>query len=157
MIATALALSLLAANPAPAEELVPFKAPPIRLQIPSAWNHTEEEGSHRFSAKEGEAYFELDVGKVQTAGMKAQTCVDKITQAMGGKFDKKKLGGQPAAMKTVTDKDEAGKEFVTRMYVGCDGKTTWSLSFHMIKEKQAQFAPTADAVVNSVEFLKAEK
>lgn len=156
MIATALALTLLAAEPA-SNELVAFKAPPLRLSIPAAWNHTEEEGSHRFAAQNGEAFFELDVGKVQTAGMKASVCLDKITKGVGGKFTKKTVGGQPSAEKTVTDKDDNGQQFVTRTVVGCDGKTTWSLAFHMVKAKQGDYAPIADKVVASVEYLKAEK
>lgn len=156
MIATALTMLLLTAEPdaKPADEYVSFKVMPVQLSVPSAWTHSVDEGSHHFTSPEGDAFFNVDVGKVQTEGMKAQTCVDKITKAVGGKFKKGTYGDQPGAMQSSTDKGEDGKEVVTRTYVGCDGKTTWSVTFHYLKTRASTFAPVAEKVTSSVAYLK---
>ena len=154
----ALLIALLtAAAPEVEPRLVAFKIQPIRISVPADFAHTEEGATHRFSAKEGEAFFEVDVGKVQTAGMKGEVCRDKITKGIGGKFTKLVLGGQPAAKKVVTDKNKAKEEFVTHLYVGCDGSTTWSMSFHVLKAKTDQYLPLAGKIAETIQFPKTEE
>lgn len=136
------------------ERLVPFKITPIRISVPSVFNHTEDGTTHRFTSGDDEAYFDVDVGKVQTEGMKAEVCRDKIVKGVGGKFTKLTLGGQPGAKKVTTDKDKSKKEFVTHLYVGCDGVNTWSMSFHIVKAKQEKYAALAAKIAESIEFPK---
>lgn len=152
----ALLIALVIATAPADEKLVPFKMPPVRISVPETFAHTEEGTTHHFISKDGEAFFDVDIGKVQTAGMKADVCLGKITRAIGGKFTKTKLGGQPGAKKVTTDKDAEKKEFVTTLFVGCDGQTTWSLSFHVPKAKQADYLPLATKIAESIEFPKAE-
>jgi hypothetical protein len=124
----------------------------IKLQPPSGWAHTPDEGGEKFIAPSGEAYFHVNVD--QTARkMGGDECVGKITKAIGGKFDKLTVGKSPAAKKIDVDKDETGKEFVTWTYVGCNGTTTWSLSFHAEAEKKNELVALVATVTQSIEYL----
>jgi hypothetical protein len=128
----------------------------LELKVPATWAQTEQEGSQRFADPSGDAYFLLDVGEVQTQGMKAKVCLDKILAAMGGEgWERIKLGGSPAARQVTVDDapdDEGSVETVT--YVGCNGKTTWSLVFHMDAEQKEKFEPIAAQVARSVAYAK---
>ena len=65
--------------------------------------------------------------------------------------------GQPAATLTAYEKDEDGKmEVASITYVGCDGKTTWSVIFNVEKAKQAEYAPLVKRIVDSLEYPKGE-
>ncbi len=151
MIALALTALL---GAAPAQGTSPFKIPPIRLEVPSDWTHTEKEGTHRFAAPSGEAWLEVDVGQVQTRGMSAETCVQKITAAVGGRFERLQLGGQPAAHAAVVDVDKKRRQFASDTWVGCNGRTTWSLSAHHVKAKAAEHLPVLERVAASLEYLE---
>ncbi len=97
----------------------------------------------------------MTVGKVQRkGGMPAATCLKKILAGVGKGFKKTKLDGQPAAFKEYVDTDEKGKKFVELTYLGCDGTTTWSISFHMLQEKRDRFAPLAEKVPRSLEYTR---
>lgn len=153
---TALLIALVVSAAPVDEALVAFKITPVRISVPETFVHTEDGTTHRFTSKNEEAYFDVDVGKVQTEGMKADVCVGKITKMIGGKFTRTTLGGQPAAKKVTTDKDKSKKSFVTHLFVGCDGATTWSMSFHVPKAKEADYAPLATKIAESIEFQKTE-
>ena len=153
MKAAAFAVAVLLAGSA--DELATTEVGALRLKAPAAWQRTENEGTTRFAAPSGEAYFEIDVGQVQRqGGMPAAECLGKILDALGGPqgFKKVTIGGQPAAMKESADKDEAGKTFLTQEWVGCSGRTTWSLQFHMVDAKKDRFAKVAESVGKSVEY-----
>lgn len=156
MVGTFLAV-LLAAGGGSADALSPYPVKNISVKVPAAWNHSVEDGSHKFMAPSGDAYFLVDVGAVQTAGMKAQTCVDKIVKSIGGAgWEKLKVGGQPAAARADSDSAADGSGTVdTLTYVGCDGKTTWSVVFHLEQGKKERFAPLAQKVGTSVTFTRA--
>ncbi len=155
MKATAVVVALLLAGAA--DELATTQVGALKLQAPAAWNRTtDEEGTTRFAAPSGEAYFEVMVGQVQReGGMPAEECLSKILAGVGpAGFEKLSIGGKPAAVKAVVDKDENGKEFHTVTYLGCNGMTTWSLEFHYVDAKAARFEPLAKAVGKSVEYAK---
>ncbi|HZN91992.1 MAG TPA: hypothetical protein VFB81_04785 [Myxococcales bacterium] len=138
-----------------ADELTEVTVGAIKLKAPAAWQRRDVEGTTRFAAPSGEGYFDVDVGQVQRkGGMPADECLKKILAGLGKGYTKTKVGGQPAASKEMVDADEAGKRFVTRTYVGCNGTTTWSIGFHMVEEKRDRFAPVADQVFRSVEYQK---
>lgn len=152
----ALMVALLIAAAPDEEKLVPFKIPPVRISVPESFEHTQEESTHRFAAQDGSAFLEIDTGKVQTAGMTGEVCLGKVTKSLKYKFTKGTYGGQPGAKASFTVRDSAKKQFVTLLYVGCDGKTTWSMSFHVPKAKQKAYQPLATRIAESIEYLKVQ-
>ena len=172
MLGSSIALVLPAAAPAPAApapaapvvEFTPFQDNTLVLNVPKDWKSSVVDGSQRFTDPSGDAYLLLDVGKVQSAGMKPQVCLDKIVAAMGGQDSKDKtgwtllsLGRAPAArhLDVDTTPDRTGSvETVT--YVGCDGKTTWSLVFHMDAKRKEHFEPLAEKISTSVAYAYAK-
>ena len=154
MLGTILAVVVAAGGSADA--LAQFQVKNVSLQVPAAWSRSNEDGTSKFTAPSGDAYFLLDVGSVQTAGMKAQTCVDKIVKSIGGaNWERMKVGGQPAAKRLDSDTAPSGDVVDTVTYVGCDGKTTWSVVFHLEQGKKERFAPLAEKVGTSVKLQRA--
>ncbi|MGZ3457513.1 MAG: hypothetical protein ACXU86_03305 [Archangium sp.] len=129
----------------------------LALQVPSEWTQSEEDGTQRFQDPSGGAYLLVDVGAVQTAGMKPQVCLDKILSAMGNAqgWRQLELDQAPAARRVDSDTTPDGTESVqTVTYVGCDGKTTWSLVFHMDARQKDRFETLAEKVAGSVTYAK---
>lgn len=139
-----------------ADELTATTVGTLKLKVPGAWQRRDMEGTVRFAAPSGEAYFDVDVGQVQRkGGMPAEECLGKIIAGLGkAGFARTKVGGQPAASRETVDADEEGKRFVERIYVGCNGTTTWSVQFHMVEPRRDRFAPLADQVFRSIEYQK---
>jgi hypothetical protein len=153
MLGTMLAVVVAAGGSADA--LAQFQVKNASLQVPAAWSRSNEDGSSKFTAPSGDAYFLVDVGTVQTAGMKADTCVDKIVKAIGGaNWERIKVGGQPAARRMDSDSAPNGGVVDTMTYVGCDGRTTWSVVFHLEQGKKERFAPLAEKVGTSVKLQR---
>ena len=150
-----LALVLTAAA---ADELAKTQVGALNLMAPAAWKRTNVEGTTRFAAPSGEAFFELDVGQVQReGGMPAEECIGKILAGLGDEeFVRTTVNGKPAARKVFVDTDEAGKRFNTHSYVGCNGLTTWSLQFHMVEAKKDRYSAVADKVARSIEYAKGQ-
>ncbi|MBZ4423068.1 hypothetical protein [Myxococcus sp. RHSTA-1-4] len=154
MLGTVLAVVVAAGGSADA--LASFQVKNVSLQVPAAWSRSTEDGTNKFSAPSGDAYFLVDVGSVQTAGMKADTCVDKIVASIGGAgWERMKVGGQPAAKRLDSDNSPSGGAVDTVTYVGCDGKTTWSVVFYLEQGKKERFAPLAQKVGTSVKMQRA--
>lgn len=139
-----------------ADELAKTQVGALTVMAPAAWKKTDNQGTTRFAAPNGEAYFELDVGEVQReGGMPAEECLSKIMAGVGAEgFQKIAVGGAPAAVKVFVDTDESGKSFTTHSYVGCNGRTTWSLMFHMVDAKKERYSALADKVARSVQYAK---
>jgi hypothetical protein len=140
-----------------ADALVKHQAKALTLKIPAAWERTVEEGTEKFKAPSKDAFFLLDVGAVQTEGMKPKVCLDKILASIGGDgWERVSLGANPAAKRTqVDDATEDGEEKLeTITFVGCNGKTTWSLMFSMNQKKRERFAPLATKIAQSVSYSK---
>ena len=157
MIGTVLMAVLAAGEPV---EMTRHEVKTLTLQLPADWTQSEADGTQRFADPSGDAYVLVDVGAVQTAGMKPQVCVEKIISAMGGGEGWKplKLGKAPASRRVDSDTTPDGAESVrTVTYVGCDGKTTWSLVFHMDTKQQEHFAPLAEKVASSIAYTKPGK
>ena len=153
----ALLLSVsLALGAGSADELAETTVGALKLKAPGAWQRRDAEGTVRFAAPSGEAYFDLDVGQVQRkGGMPAAECLKKILAGVGkAGFTRTKVGGQPAASREKVDADESGKKFVERTYVGCNGTTTWSMQFHMVEEKRDHYAALANQVFKSIAYEK---
>jgi hypothetical protein len=140
-----------------AEALTKHQVKNVSLKVPAEWEQSVEDGSHKFSDPEGNAWFTVDVGAVQTEGMDGATCLGKITTSLGGEGWKKvKIGKAPAATRTVTDTSSDGEvEVQTVSYVGCDGKTTWSLLFSLDKKQKGRFTALAKKVAQSVTYARA--
>jgi hypothetical protein len=146
----AIALSLGAAP----EALVKHQSKQLALQVPGGWKRVPEDGAEKFVAPSGEAWFLLDVGAVQSATMKPSVCLEKILDAIGGGgWEKLAAGGNPAAKKIEID-EVPGEKLKLRSvtYVGCDGKTTWSIIFYVDESKRAQFEPLLGRVIQSVSY-----
>jgi len=156
VIPGALLVMVLAAGE-PAEALTKYEVKTLALQVPSEWKQSEADGTQRFDDPTGDAYLLLDVGAVQTSGMKPQVCLEKMLGAMGNEGWKQlKLGRSPAARRVDTDTTPDGAESVeTVTYVGCDGKTTWSLVFHMDTKQKDRFEALVEKVARSVAYAKA--
>lgn len=141
-----------------ADDLAATQVGKLKLSAPAAWKRTaQEDGTTRFAAPSGEAYFEVDSGRVQTqGGLEPAVCLTKITSSLGGDWSRLSVDAAPAAVKQDVDKDDSGQEFRTRTYVGCDGKTTWAVTFHLVAKKAARFEPLADKVVQSITYAKGQ-
>lgn len=139
-----------------ADELAKSQVGALSLMTPAAWKKSDNQGTARFAAPSGEAYFELDVGEVQReGGMPAEECLSKILAGVGADgFNRISVAGQPAALKVFVDTDESGKAFTTHSYVGCNGRTTWSLMFHMVDAKKQRYSALADKVARSIQYAK---
>jgi hypothetical protein len=138
-----------------ADELAATTVANLKISVPAAWNKTNNEGTIRFAAPSGEAYFEMDVGTVQRpGGMPAAECIQKIKDGIGGEWQQLSVGAAPAAVKQVVDTDQGGKQFISRIYVGCNGTTTWSMDFHLVSAKKDRFIPLADKVAQSIQYAR---
>ena len=122
-------------------------------QGPAAWKAKKEEGTQRYDAPSGDAYFLLDVGHTARP-MSGEECRAKILAGMGAEdAEKLSIGQAPAAKQFASDKSEDGKSEVhTYTFVGCDGKATWSLVFHLDAKKAKRYAPLAEKIAKSVQY-----
>ncbi|HVG58643.1 MAG TPA: hypothetical protein VNA24_08820 [Hyalangium sp.] len=141
-----------------ADALAKHQAKALTISVPAAWERKADGDTEKFVAPSGEAFFTLDVGAVQTAGMKPKVCLDKILTAMGGDkgWEKVSLGANPAARKVDVDNvnEEGSLKVMSIHYVGCNGKTTWSLIFSLNEEKKDRFEPLAAKIAQSVSYAK---
>jgi len=156
MMGTLLMVVLAAGTGGSADALVKHQAKTLSLKVPAAWEKTTEEGTQKFTAPSKDAFFLLDVGAVQTAGMEPQVCLQKILASIGGEgWQKLSFGANPGAKRVDADTTEDGKDTVeTHTYVGCNGKTTWSLVFSMNQTKKERFEPLALKIAQSVSYSK---
>lgn len=158
LMAVALAAGGGEAKGGTADALVKHQAKTLTISVPAAWEKKVDGGTEKFVAPSGEAYFTLDVGAVQTVGMKPKVCLDKILTAMGGSegWEKVSLGLNPAARKVNVDNvnEEGSLKAMSITYVGCNGKTTWSLIFTLNEEKKDRFEPLAGKIAQSVSYTK---
>jgi hypothetical protein len=157
LMAVTLAASGGGAKGGTADALVKHQAKTLTISVPAAWERTVEEGTEKFKAPSGEAFFKLDVGAVQTAGMQPKVCLEKILAAMGSKgWEKVSLGLNPAAKKVIVDNatEDGSQKVLSISYVGCNGKTTWSLIFSMNEKKKDRFEPLAGKISQSVSYAK---
>jgi hypothetical protein len=154
MLGVLLAVALTAGDPV--EALTDYTVKSLVLQVPSEWKQSEADGTHRFDDPTGNAYLLLDVGAVTTTGMKPQVCLEKILGAMGNEGWKQlKVGKAPAARRVDSDTTPDGAESVeTVTYVGCDGKTTWSLVLHVDAKQKDRFETLLTRVAGSVAYAK---
>jgi hypothetical protein len=140
-----------------ADALVKHQAKALSIKVPAAWEKTVEEGTEKFKAPSKDAFFLLDVGAVQTAGMQPKVCLEKILASLGGEgWEKLSLGANPAAKRTQVDNatEDGDEKLETVTFVGCNGKTTWSLMFSMNQKKRDRFAPLATKIAQSVSYSK---
>ncbi|XXF80833.1 hypothetical protein P2318_14060 [Myxococcaceae bacterium GXIMD 01537] len=147
-------VTMMALGAAPA--LTQAQVKDVTLQVPAEWTRSVVDGSSKFVEPSGEAYFLVDVGAVQTEAMSGKTCLDKILASIGGQWKRIKVGSAPAATRKVKDTSEDGKLSVeTVSYVGCDGKTTWSVTFYIDLSKRQEYAALATKVGQSVKYARA--
>lgn len=153
MIRLALAVMLFGASPV--TDLVPAQVKTVKLRVPGVWKHSDDQGTQVYTSPAKDAQLLVDVGAVQTAGMEAKACRDKIVSGMGGDagWTMLSVGGQPAARKLDEDVSPDKQTVVdTVQYVGCNGKTTWSLQFRIDAHKKDKYFPLVDQVVQSIQF-----
>ena len=165
MISSVLLFAMMAgANPQPMESTATGASPRIdlgtvTLEVPPSWQRRFRSGTYRFDSPKGDAYFVVDTGQVQTAGMEPSVCLGKITEALGndgGEWHKLVLGGYPAAHRSGTDTAKSGGVTVrTHTFVGCNGTTTWSILFHVDDKAADAYAPQVVSVAKSLEFVRA--
>lgn len=156
MIGSLVTMMVLSAGGGSADALTAVQVKTLALKVPAAWKRSVEDGTPKFEDPSGNAWFLVDVGAVQTAGMTGDTCVGKITRALGGDWARLKLGNAPAAAQSSVDKAASGKFAVeTVSYVGCDGKTTWSIMFHLDPKQKERFEALAKQVAQSVTYVRA--
>ncbi len=156
MMGTLLMVVLSAGAGGSADALVKHQVKALSIKVPAAWEKTEDGGTQKFKAPSKDAFFLLDVGTVQTAGMQPQVCLQKILASIGGEgWERLSLGANPGAKRVDTDTTEDGKDTVeTHTYVGCNGKTTWSMVFSMNQRKKERFEPLALKIAKSVSYSK---
>ena len=158
MVTPALMLALVLGGSA--DDLMTARYGALTLQVPAVWKHSVQEGSHKYLAPSGEAFFLLDVGRVATPPMDPGACRKKILDNMGGDtgWQMLSIGAAPAARKLDLDVTPDKKDQVqTYTFVGCDGTTTWSLVFHLDSKKKDRFAPLAERVAKSVLYVHPER
>ncbi len=66
------------------------------------------------------------------------------------------MGSNPAAKKVNVDNatEDGSNKVRSITYVGCNGKTTWSLIFSGDEKKKDQLEPLATKIVQSVSYAK---
>ena len=129
---------------------------PVTVQVPVAWQRRTRNGSNRFDAPKGNAYFTIDTGTVLTQGMEPSVCLDKILAQLGtdeGPWHKLVLGGFPAAHRSVVDVAKGGATTVrTHSFVGCDGSTTYSILFSLDDKHADDYEKQVVSLAKSLEF-----
>lgn len=137
-----------------ADDVAETRIPPVKLEIPATWKSLDVDGSKRFSAPSGDAYFLLDVGNTARE-MSGEECRDKILASMkAAKAEKLTIGGSAAASFSAVDQAPKEEEAVhTKTFIGCNGKSTWSLVFHYVGKKKARYQPLADKIAKSIRYL----
>jgi hypothetical protein len=156
------AAALTAGGDAPRSEtadvLAQHQAKTLALSIPLGWERKVVDGTERFSAPSGKASFTLDVGAVQSSGMKPAVCLGKILSAMGGEqgWQRLSIGGNPAARKVEVDNAARNRSEKIRSisYAGCNGKTTWSLIFSVNEKEKDRFEPLVTKITQSVAYKR---
>lgn len=155
---TAMVLAvMLAAAPAnsSADALATVTVKAVSLKAPAAWKRTTAEGSVKFAAPSGNAYFLVDVGTVQRRGMTAEVCIQKIRESIGGAqtWEPLTIDGQPAAVRMESDSSPDGKlVVVTQTFIGCSGRTTWSVVLHVEATRKDRYVPLARKIAESVTY-----
>lgn len=142
----AVAVLCVVALPAAADDLAPTTIGMLKLGVPTAWRKTVSDATTRFSSPAGEAYFDVDVGSVQTGGLTPEACVKKITTSIGGEWSRLSIGSNPAAKKASAS---GNSRTSSETYVGCNGKTTWSVTFHAMGT-----TPLAGQITKSIRYAK---
>ena len=149
-----LALALIVLSGSPVDDLVPQQIKTIKLQVPAIWKHTQDQGTEVFSSPAHDAQLLVDLGTTQSR-MEANACVNKIVSAMGQTgWSRVSIGTQPAARKVDEDADSDRKTVVdTITYVGCNGRTSWSIQFRVNANKRDRYVPLLAKIVESLTYL----
>jgi hypothetical protein len=151
-----MAVALAVSSGGSTEAMKKYQVKTLTLQAPESWAHSVSEGTEKFSSSTGE-FFTVDVGAVQTAGMKAQVCLDKIMAAMGAEgWEKLKLGKNPAARRVNVDNatQDGAAKVRSITYIGCNGKTTWSLIFSGNEQKKDALEALVTKIAGSISYSK---
>ena len=138
------------------DELSPATVDKLKVSVPAAWTHTVDDGAHTYEAPNKEASFAISVFPVDPK-RKADECLDQLLKALGPDgWERIKVGGSPAAHKLSNDSGEleSGEAVASHSYVGCDGKTKWTLTATHLLKKKARFEVLAKKVVDSVRYTK---
>jgi hypothetical protein len=136
-----------------ADDLTTVRVKTLRLKVPASWSRSVEDGTHKFDSPSQDAAFRLDVFALEGAPLAALACRDKLVTALGGKWEKLKVAGSPAARKITVDTDQEKKvEVETYSYLGCDGKTKWALTFTSAVKKKERYLPLANEIVGSIQY-----
>lgn len=152
MIRLTLAALLLAS---PVTDLVPTQIKTLKLRVPAVWKHTDDQGTQVYTSPAKDAQLLVDIGTTQSQ-LDAVACRDKIVHAMGDQgWTLVSVGAQPAARKVDEDTSQDKQTVVdTVTYVGCNGRTSWSLQFRIDAHKKDKFSPLVDQVVQSVQYAR---
>jgi hypothetical protein len=149
MLRAAIALLVLAS---PVNDLVAQQFKTIKLKVPAVWKHIDDQGTDRYRSPASDAEVLVDVGHTANP-MDAKVCVQKITAASGGEWSGVSIGARPAAKQTTEDKGDDGTVVDTTRYIGCDGKTTWSVEFRVDAHKADRYGPLVDQIIQSLSYL----
>jgi hypothetical protein len=151
-----MAVALAVSSGGSAGAMKKYQVKTLTLQAPESWQRSVQDGTEKFNSPTGE-FFTLDVGAVQTAGMKAQVCVDKIMAAMGAEgWEKLKVAKNPAARRVNVDNatQDGAAKVRSITYIGCNGKTTWSLIFSGNEQKKDELEAIATKIAGSISYSK---
>jgi hypothetical protein len=148
LVALAMTLSLGAGK---GDGMVAAEVGPLKLRVPRGWKATVEDGTRKWESPDGRQSFSLDVFTPDAAPLGPGECVDKLVEALGGdKWERRVVGGQPAARRIFIDKLEDGRPTATHSHVGCDGRTRWALTY--VQDARRKVKPPVDQVVDSIRF-----
>lgn len=153
MIALTLAALILAGNPL--TDLAPTQIKTVKLRVPAVWKHADDKGTQVYTSPAKDAQILVDVGATASP-MDASTCRNKILHAMGEEgWMLISIGTQPAAKKVEQVQSEDQQTVVdTLTYVGCNGRTTWSMQFRIDAHKKDKFQALVDQVAQSLQYVK---
>jgi hypothetical protein len=153
VIALTLAALLLSGNPL--TDLAPTQIKTVKLRVPAVWKHTDDKGTQVYTSPAKDAQILVDVGATASP-MDASTCRNKIVHAMGEEgWMLLSIGTQPAAKKVEQVQSEDQQTVVdTLTYIGCNGRTTWSMQFRIDAHKKDKFQALVDQVAQSLQYVK---
>lgn len=124
----------------------------LKLKLPSDWQETVRQDTHRFEPPSGDAGLELSVYPVTPRP--ADTCVNQLLQALREPgWERVRIGNAPAARKRSKDASPEKKEaYDTLTFLGCNGRLKWVMTLSSRMDGVRGTQPLAERIVRTVRY-----
>jgi len=139
-----------------AEEWSDARVLGVEFKLPSDWQETVRQDTHRFEPPSGDLGVELSVYPVTPR--EPELCVSQLLKALNEPgWERARAGGAPAARKRSRDASPDKKEaYETVTYLGCNGRFKWVMTLSSRLEGSKGIQPLAERVLKSMHYATAE-